>query len=191
MGDDKMLSSTKSFEGEEIVILEKMDGENSSLYREGYHARSLDSHGHPWQSWLQNFHAGLRLDIPEGFRICGENLYAEHSIRYDNLESFFMGFSMWNDKNECLSFDDTLEWFKLLNIVHVPVLWRGMWDEKFVKNFYKTMDLEKQEGFVVRVTRSFDFDEFSSVVGKWVRIGHCTSDRHWSKNWKPNKMRDS
>lgn len=39
-GDDKVLKSTAHFDGEEVVVTEKRDGENTSLYHNGYiHAR--------------------------------------------------------------------------------------------------------------------------------------------------------
>ncbi|MEL7307213.1 MAG: RNA ligase family protein, partial [Pseudomonadota bacterium] len=39
--------------------------------------------------------------------MCGENLYARHSISYNNLPSYFMAFSVWNELNQCLSWQDT------------------------------------------------------------------------------------
>ena len=40
--EDKVLKSIERFEGQEVVVLEKMDGENFSGYRDHAHARSLD-----------------------------------------------------------------------------------------------------------------------------------------------------
>lgn len=36
-----------------VVITEKMDGENTTLYRDGLHARSLDSRHHPSRNWVK------------------------------------------------------------------------------------------------------------------------------------------
>ena len=99
--DDKKLISVDHFIGKEIIMSEKRDGENSSLYRDYNHARSLDSSDHISQHWLKGL--SIRYDIPEDCRICGENLYAKHSIHYTNLESYFEVFSIWNEKNDCLS----------------------------------------------------------------------------------------
>lgn len=53
--DDKVLSNVDSFIGQEVVITEKMDGENSSLYPNGKtHARSLDSANHVSRDWLKS-----------------------------------------------------------------------------------------------------------------------------------------
>lgn len=87
--DDKMVSSCQHFEGKEVVVTEKMDGENTSIYCDGIHARSLDSRHHPSRSWVKGLQARIGWQIPEGWRLCGENVYAVHSIRYDDLESYF------------------------------------------------------------------------------------------------------
>ena len=86
-----------------------MDGENTSLYQNAYHARSVESRGHPSRSRVKSFHAQIQGDIPSGWRICGENLYATHSIKYENLKSYFLGFSVWNEQNMCLSWEETTE----------------------------------------------------------------------------------
>ena len=36
--DDKILDTFSHFEGQEIVVTEKLDGENTSLYREYIHS---------------------------------------------------------------------------------------------------------------------------------------------------------
>ena len=41
--DDKRLKDYSNFIGNDIVITEKMDGENSNLYPNYFHARSKDS----------------------------------------------------------------------------------------------------------------------------------------------------
>lgn len=183
--DDKVHKSLAGFEGEEVVVTTKMDGENTTLYDDYYHARSLDSNSHPSQSWARNFHAKLAHNIPTGWRICGENLYAQHSITYTALPSYFMAFSIWNERNECLSWDDTIEWCKLLDLTWVPVLYRGPWNEEAVKKCHS----KEQEGYVVRVTRSFPFAEFRRVVGKYVRAGHVQTTHHWkAKAVVPNGL---
>jgi RNA ligase len=78
--DDRTLESLDAFAGRRVVVTEKMDGENTSLYRDHLHARSLDGRHHPSRNWVKQFWSRLRADIPEGWRICGENLYARHSI---------------------------------------------------------------------------------------------------------------
>ncbi len=175
-GDVKGASS-EIFNGREVVITEKMDGENTTLYNDHTHARSIDSRHHSSRDWLKRWHAEFAHEIPNGWRICGENLYAQHSIVYDKLKSYFYGFSIWNDKNYCLSWDETLDWFRLLEITTPKVIYRGLWDEKLVRSF--KLDTDVVEGYVVRLAEQFDFDSFNSSVAKWVRKGHVQTDKHW------------
>jgi hypothetical protein len=167
--------------GKDIVITEKMDGENTTGYSDGYvHARSLTSSYHPSRTWVNAFLKEKLYQLPDGWRICGENVFARHSIPYENLESYFFGFSIWDEKNQSLSWDDTSEWLELLDIVSVPVLWRGVLRSRtFLRHFSSKLDLEQQEGFVVRLADSFSFEDFSNCVGKWVRGGHVQTDQHW------------
>ena len=186
--DDKIMKDISGFYGEEIVITEKMDGENTTISRDYIHARSLDSADHPSRHWVKGLWGQIRYDIPEGWRICGENLYARHSIEYSNLPSYFMVFNIWNNENVCLSFDETIQWCQLIGVEHVPVLWRGIFDEKFVRSF--ELDYSKQEGYVVRATKSFEYDDFERFVGKNVREGHVQTNEHWMfQKIVPNKLK--
>lgn len=175
--DDRRLKSIDHFIGKEVVMTEKRDGENSTLTREYNHARSVDSVDHPSRHRLKSLWGSIRFDIPEDWRICGENLYAKHSIHYTNLDSYFEVFSIWNEKNECLSFDETEEWCNLLGLTTVPVLWRGIFDENFLRNY--KIDTEIQEGYVVRLANSFKYEDFNVSVAKWVRANHVQTEDHW------------
>lgn len=177
--DDKVLRSHEHFEGKDTVTTLKMDGENTSLYRDGYHAKSPDSRHHPSRDWLKRYHSTFAHEIPEGWRICGENLYARHSLAYDELPSYFMGFSIWDDKNIALSWDDTLEFFNLLGIVPVPTLDRGIYDEAKLKKLAKEMDTSKNEGFVTRLAGPIAHEAFGMSAAKWVRPKHVQTDEHW------------
>lgn len=174
--DDRILKSASFFEGELVVITVKMDGENTTMYNDYIHARSLTASRHPSRSWVKNFHSKIAFEIPDGWRICGESLFAEHSIAYHNLYSFFYGFSIWNDQNICLSWDDTLEFFALLGIIPVPVLYEGIWDEVLVRDLYDPMyDGCECEGFVVRKRSSFSYRDFPCSVAKYVRRNHISN----------------
>lgn len=152
---------------------------NSSLYTNYYHARSTESKSHPSQNWCKNFHSQIKYDIPQGWRICGENMYSKHSIAYDDLKSFFYGFSVWNDKNVCLSWDESIEWFNLLGIEPVPVLYRGIFDVITAQNIFKSLDTDKQEGYVLRIADSFDYANFKHSIAKCVRKNHVQTVQHW------------
>ena len=187
--DDRVISSLDQFIGKEIVITEKMDGENWTMYNDHSHARSLDSKYHESRNWVKNFHGTIAHEIPDGWRICGENMFARHSIAYDNLESYFYGFSIWNSDNIALSWDETLLWFESLGITPVRELYRGEYSDIVLSNLISTIDCNAQEGFVMRVTDEIPFSDFDKLVAKWVRKGHVQTDKHWMhQEVVPNKL---
>lgn len=165
----------------EVVVTEKMDGECTTLYRDGFHARSIDSRHHPSRDWLAGFHATIAADIPAGLRICGENLYAQHSMRYDNLPTYFEVFSIW-EGDRCLPWDDTVDWCDLLGLTHVPVLHRGPMPSlaDLEANWETRLGPTRSEGYVVRAAGGFARDQFATHVAKHVREGHVTTDTHWA-----------
>ncbi|WP_027857897.1 RNA ligase family protein [Marinobacterium jannaschii] len=187
--DDVRHISLKCFEGKNIVITEKMDGENTTIYSDYLHARSIDSRFHPSRSWVKSLQAQIGYQIPEGWRICGENLYAQHSIGYKSLPSYFLAFSVWDEQNHCLSWDESKLLFAQLGLDTPRELYVGPWDEHLVRSI--VLDTEKQEGFVVRNTDGFAFSEFSQNVAKWVRENHVLSDEHWMhKPVVPNRLKE-
>jgi hypothetical protein len=190
--DDK-IQDNLSLLKDDIVISLKLDGENTNLYNDYIHARSLDSRNHPSRDWVKKFHAEIKHNIPENFRICGENLYAKHSIYYDNLPSYFLVFSIW-DGDTCLSWDDTIEYSKLLNLKLVPVIFNGKFEgsvEDFQRFLKESLDTEGNEGYVVRRRDSFSINEFPTSVIKYVRKNHVQTDNHWmSQKIIPNKLKN-
>ncbi|WP_195575123.1 RNA ligase family protein [Paenibacillus sp. 1001270B_150601_E10] len=179
--DDRILRNTDHFIGQEVVITEKMDGENTTMYTDFIHARSLDSKDHSSRHYVKTLHGGIKYRIPEGYRLCGENVYARHSISYLSLPGYFMLFSVWNEHNLCLSWDDTAAWAKQLSIPLVPVLYRGMWSEQAAKLCYTKLSRcgGEQEGYVVRLASAFPYSEFKNAVAKFVRKNHVQTDEHW------------
>lgn len=180
--DDKLLDTLDFFQ-KELVASIKMDGENTTMYRDHIHARSIDGNPHWTQSWVRQKHAEIQNDIPKNWRICGENVYAQHSIKYDNLESYFYIFSIWDENNICLSWDETEEWSNLLDIPLVPVIFKGHWNvqpQKIHESIWSGKYNEDQnEGYVIRNSGRIPYAEFNRNVGKYVRPNHVTTDEHW------------
>lgn len=179
--DDRVIDSLQAFIGQRVVVTEKMDGENTTLYSDYTHARSVDSRGHPSRDWVKGFWSRFSHDIPQDWRVCGENLYARHSLAYSSLPTYFMGFSVWNDRNVCLSWEETLEWFALLGIRPVPVLFDGVFDEKAIRALFSDADWSTREGYVVRVASAFTMTQFRTHVAKFVRRGHVQTSKHWMR----------
>ncbi len=162
-----------------MIVTEKMDGENTTLYSDHIHARSIDGRNHPSRNWVKNFWSNIKSNIPVGWRVCGENLFAKHSIGYDNLDSYFFGFSIWDNKNVCLAWDTTVEWFELLGIKHVPVLYDGLFNEDLIKSLWSEQDWQRCESYVVRDADIIKYSEFRNKVGKYVRANHIQTIKHW------------
>lgn len=195
--DDRILPSTKQFHGKRVIVSEKRDGECTTLYTDHMHARSLDSKHHSSRDWMKAFWNGVRYDIPDYWRVVGENMYARHSVAYENLFTWFEGYFIWNDLNEALSWDDTLEWFALIGssagtpIRPVPVLYDGIYDEKAIEAAWQDLlrqdakdaadgsPLQEREGYVIRTADGFRYAEFAEHVAKWVRPNHVTTSSHW------------
>jgi hypothetical protein len=181
--DDRIIDTMNNFSGKNIVITVKMDGENTTMYSDYIHARSIDYKPHPSRSRIKQLHAAIQYDIPKGWRVCGENVTAKHSIHYKNLDALFYVFSIWNEHNVCLSWRETKEYASLLNLLTVPVLYDGEYDEKFVKNLNPTLhDGNECEGYVIRTSDQFTYAQFKTHVAKYVRKNHVQTHGHWMRS---------
>ena len=188
--DDRVLKSLDHFVGMKIVILIKMDGENSTLYPNDCHARSLDSNNHVSRNWLKNKHASIKHLIPENYRICGENIYAQHTIHYNNLSDYFLVFSIWNG-NICLSWQDTIGFCEKLGLKTVPEYKTCIFNEKELQKL-KITEFENDvcEGFVIRNAESFTFEKFNKNIAKYVNPTFTIQGDHWThKNIIKNELR--
>lgn len=190
--DDRVLKSLDAFIGQRVIGFVKMDGENTTMYRDYIHARSMDYSHHPSRSWVRNLHGKIAHEIPEGWRISGENLYAEHSIHYKDLESYFYVFAIWDDKNRTLPWDEVKDYCGILNLNTCPTIYDDIWDEERIKKLYTpTYNGNTCEGYVVWRADSIAYGDFRHKVGKYVRKGHVNNNHgHWAKRMvTPNELR--
>jgi hypothetical protein len=171
---DDLEVSEEVFFGKDIVVTVKMDGENTTIYSDGVHARSLDSQMHPSRAWVRALQGQIGHLIEEDHRICGENLFARHSIAYTDLPSYFLMFSAWNGQM-CLPWEQTCEIAAQLGLVTVPVLFEGVYSRSVLDG----LDLKGQEGYVVRLAGEFHYDDFGVSVAKYVRPNHVQTNKHW------------
>lgn len=178
--DDKVMASLDGLMVGDLLVTEKMDGENSTIHQGGSHARSPHSRYHPSRDWLKAFAAGISPQLDDGERIIGENLYARHAISYAELPSYFLGFG-WIVGDEVQSWDATLARFEELGVAPVPTLYRGPYKPGLFEDLAAALDRAKQEGFVVRVAGAFPELEMPVRMGKYVRAGHVQDEEHWMK----------
>ena len=141
--DDRLLYSTSELVNRRIIVSEKLDGECFSLYKTYTHARSINSKDHPTRHWVKALHASVKHLIPRDWRICGENMFALHSIYYTELTSYFYVFAIFDEKNIEIPWDDTVKMCEDLGLQHVPVLYDGVWDLEKVGECYTGQSLFK------------------------------------------------
>lgn len=189
--DDRIMDNTDRFTGEEVVVCVKLDGENTTMYRDYIHARSLEHNPHPSRNWVKALHGRIAYDIPEGWRLSVENLYARHSIHYKNLEDYAVLFAVWDEQNYCLPWDEVVEWGKLLDLTVCPIIYRGTWNEELIRNLHRdTYNGDECEGYVVRLAEKFHYKDFRNCVGKYVRKNHVRTHGHWMRQAMiPNEVK--
>ena len=175
--DDKTIESLISFFNKEIVITEKMDGENTTIYNDGYcHARSIDSKNHPSRSYVKHLAAKLYNSFPKNYRLTGENLFAKHSIFYENLEDYFYLFGVWNE-DICYNWEKVILMAEKLKLKVVSVLYQGIFKEDIILELAK--NLKNKEGFVIRIVDDISFQDWNKYSAKYVRANHVQTDSHW------------
>lgn len=210
--DDVWWKNCSHFENKEVVVSEKLDGEATTIYPDGYvHARSVDSAHHPSRSWIKAFASQFAHRIPSDWRICGENLYAWHSIYYEELPTYFFVYGIYDENNFCISWEETESVCEELGLHTAPVIYRGVWDEKKIRDLWTgssrfttfllhlTESVEDgeftlpcgAEGFVVRLAERFHYDDFQFSCAKFVNslFRQNMRDVHWqTAEVIPNKL---
>jgi hypothetical protein len=187
--DDKILRDWEGLLAQEIIITEKLDGENSCLKSTGAFARS---HGmptrNPWAKNMWTIWNRIKGDLGD-LEVFGENLYGIHSIEYDYLSYHFYVFAI-RDGDRWLSWEEVLLYAELLELPTIPVLEIGRFTTKEIKDFIKQrMKLGSVfggscEGFVLRNANEFLTSDFKCNVLKYVRKNHVQTNEHWTRNWK-------
>lgn len=198
--DDKKLSGDwfDMYKDKEIVITEKLDGENTAITHFDCFARSHTSPTRsPWSRNLWDNNGILwqvKDKIAENEIVFGENLYGEHSITYDKLTAYWHIFAV-NDGKVWYSWDDVCTVADILKQPHVPELWRGyLKSEEHLLELINTLVHQEsfygpqREGIVMRIADEFPIEDFSKCVCKWVRPNHVQTDEHWTKHWKKAKL---
>lgn len=180
--DDKMASAAtlkNLASGIPLVVTEKMDGGNLTFTRSHFFGRSLDSGTHPWDTHAKSLWARVHHDIPPGWRVSGESMYARRSVAYDGLPDVYLVFGIWNDNNSLLSWEETKEWADLLGLVTVPEIYRGNDFEVARRAWGEKYNDETSEGFVVRNAGTFEYKDFGLNVAKRVRKDHVRTRADW------------
>jgi len=194
--DDKISNDISSLIGTEIVITEKLDGENCGMTNDGVYARSHATFTtSAWSREVRQLHdIKVRGQLEDDVFLFGENMEGIHSIEYTNLKSYFYLFGV-RDGNIWIPWSGVEEYSYLLDLPLVPVLFKGkVGSEEELRKLVDELvnqpsDLGgEREGIVVRSAGMFHNDDFSDNVAKWVRKDHVQTDEHWTKNWIKSKI---
>jgi hypothetical protein len=200
--DDKITDSISSLLGKPIVITEKIDGSNTSLEFDGCFARTHSSApSHPSFDGLKSLHAAVKYKIPQGLQLFGEWVFAQHSIHYSELPSYFLLFNVRSltPSPIWLSWEEVELWADEIGMPTVPLLFQGVISsEKELQDITESFMIQEscyggiREGVVVRVKSEFLDNEFSQCVMKCVRANHVQTSEHW-KNQEiiKNKLKSS
>jgi len=194
--DDKVISLKYlgHFLSTRVIISEKIDGGCTDLSEDVF-ARS---HSTPTDcetfDYIKNVHFHSKRHLfNKDYSYYGENTYAIHSIKYEDLDdSFYLFHVLDRVRNVFLSWDDVLKESKRIGFQVVPIVYDGEVDNMAFVNKFMDKEIKKEskygsvrEGFVMRVAGEIPFEDFGEYVGKYVRKGHVQSDKHWKVNWKP------
>jgi hypothetical protein len=202
--DDRINHEWQNICGHDSVFTEKLDGENTCISQFGLYARSHSAPTqNPWAKHLIPLWEQLKDKLGD-LEIFGENLYAIHSIEYKNLDSHFYVFGIRDGGKKWLSWEDVKFWCGVLDLPVVPVLFEGKIEtpeehKKIVLSIanargsfdpYDTITGKPTtiEGLVSRPSAEFLVEDFSTLVSKYVRKDHVSTDEHWTRNWKRAKL---
>jgi len=194
--DDSYHQNPNIFIGKEVVISEKLDGGNSSLWNGEVYARST---GQPatqgWFALVKKYQTWKTLgNIDQIFY--GEDLSAKHSIQYSIPmdQTYFVFHILQNDV--FMSVDDMERIAINAGFNTVPIVFRGTFNKlDQITNFFKT-EINKpsaygveREGFVIRIADEIKHEDFSNKVAKFVRKNHVQPNaQHWTQSWSWNEL---
>ncbi len=192
---DKVMSEPErdAFLGHKLVVEEKVDGANLGI--------SFDSSGNiraqnrgaylpfpglgQWKKlleWLSPKEDILFDHLTDHYILFGEWCYAQHSVFYDRLPDWFLGFDIYDKQvGHFLPRDKRDAFFRKMGISKVPFIAHGYFTFSSIEellSFSKLGD-ELAEGLYLR----FDQDNWLMQRAKLVRPDFIQSiEQHWSQS---------
>jgi ATP-dependent RNA circularization protein (DNA/RNA ligase family) len=200
---DKVLSDSErdEFLQHDLAVEEKVDGANLgiSFDPEGnLQAQNRGAYLHlpgfgQWKKlgdWLTPRTDTLFEHLSDHFILFGEWCYAQHSVFYDRLPDWFLGFDVYDKQlGLFLSSKRRDALFREMSVAQVPVLARGHFTCPEIQKLLSTSKLSDQtaEGIYLR----FDQDDWLAQRAKLVRPAFIQAvEQHWSRSAiRPNRLR--
>lgn len=138
--DDKLLQPAEitDFLSDEVIVEEKVDGANLGLslgpdgrvraQSRGNYLAPGRSHAqwNPLWPWLAERRADLEDGLRDGFLLYGEWCYARHTVPYDSLPDWFLGFDIFEIASRRFwSTDRRNTWLQERGLAAIPEIKRG------------------------------------------------------------------
>lgn len=201
--DDKVLSIEQRdhFLKNKVSIEEKIDGANLGISFDDAGNLILQNRGSiltkpysgQWkklEEWLQYRRETFFDHLQDKYILFGEWCFAKHSVGYDNLPDYFLGFDIFDKQNrQFLSIKKRNERFKDMDVFTVPLIGKGIFSfqqlsELMGKSFFSD---EPSEGIYLR----HDEEKWLKDRAKLVRSEFIeTVEEHWSrKKIIPNRLK--
>lgn len=200
--EDKIMSKSEQneFLFQRLIVEEKIDGANLGI--------SFDTDGNiltqnrgaylqipstgQWKKlaeWVDQRMDAIFEQITDRCILFGEWCYAQHSIMYDRLPDWFLGFDIYDKKAERFySCERRNEVFKILGIFQVPQIAHGYFTLSELRKLISKSHFSDKiaEGLYIR----FDQGDWSVKRAKLTRPAFIQSiEHHWSRSYiKPNKI---
>lgn len=200
--DDKVFNTAEreDFLSHELRIEEKVDGANLGLSfdAEGnIQAQNRGAYLHlpgsgQWkklEQWIEPHLDGLFEVLGERYILFGEWCYAQHSVHYDQLPDWFLGFDLYDKQaHRFLSAERRNALFQHMQIAQVPELARGHFTLEQLQDLMRQSKLSDHpaEGLYLR----FDEGDWLAQRAKLVRAGFIQAmEQHWARTGiRPNQL---
>ena len=200
-GDKVMTESEQNvFLQHEIVVEEKVDGANLGISFDSDGTIRAQNRGEylqipftgQWKKlreWLTAKTDTLFEPLTDRYILFGEWCYAQHSVSYNRLPDWFLGFDIY-DKNthRFISCNRRDELFQMMNVSPVPIITVGHFTLSELTEFlsHSIVGDDPAEGLYLRINQG----DLLEQRAKLVRPAFIQSvDQHWSRSAiKPNRL---
>jgi ATP-dependent RNA circularization protein (DNA/RNA ligase family) len=194
--DDKILSvqECESFLNNSILLEEKVDGANIGISLSEKGELLIQNRGnyiipgsHPqfnrlWD-WAYSRVSLFNQHIANNFMIFGEWCYAKHSIQYTSLPDWFLGFDVFDKKNQTfLNTNTRNQILQKLNIETIPLLGKGIYSKIDLEKLLASSKSKFYSGPVEGIYLRYEDSERLLKRAKLVKKEFIKEiDVHWSK----------
>jgi ATP-dependent RNA circularization protein (DNA/RNA ligase family) len=192
--DDKVLSPAEGhdFLDGETTVEEKVDGSNIGFSldesgtlqvqnRGNYLTRGSHPQFQPLWPWIYARRLELTEALRPGLMLFGEWCFALHSVPYDRLPDWFLGFDVYDQtEGRFWSVDRRDPWLVGLGLATVPRLARGRFSMEQLRRLIGTSQFteEPMEGIYLRRDRG----DWLELRAKMVRAEFVEGmGKHWSE----------